>query len=132
MPLEQQHQHGCAVLIGLTVGTAVGGFGLGIADFVLSPKYENMYSQVIGKYKYKSEQTVTTGVIDPSGFAYEAVLSNRLEGVEATVWQKETKQDIYGESYEEISQWNAALYGQINPQITKEDGVFAWDVPDGL
>ena len=27
--------------------------------------------------------------------------------------------------------WDAENYGQINPQITNEQGIFAWDVPQG-
>lgn len=117
---------------------AIASLGLAIGDFVMSPKYDKMYEGIKEKYgNTGSGYTVdalgkVSGIIDPSGFVYEAVLSNRLEGVEATVWQKETKYDMYDEPYEEISQWDAVPYDQVNPQITQEDGIYAWDVPDGL
>lgn len=60
---------------------------------------------------------------DPSGFVYEAVPTNRVEGVTATVYYLDD---------ETIVQWNAEEFGQINPQITDEDGLYAWDVPQGL
>lgn len=62
-------------------------------------------------------------VYDPAGFVYEAVPSNRLEGVTATVYY----QDADGEAVE----WNADDYDQINPQDTNEAGMYAWFVPDG-
>lgn len=57
-------------------------------------------------------------IIDPSGWVYEAVPSNRLSGVTAAV---STASGL----------WNAAEYDQVNPQITDADGYFQWDVPEG-
>jgi len=37
---------------------------------------------------------------DPSGYVYEGVHSNRLEGVTATAYYKETGEDMYGDPYE--------------------------------
>lgn len=62
-------------------------------------------------------------VIDPSGFVYEAVESNRLSGVTAKIYEVAAD----GTRWE----WNAAEYGQINPQITGENGSYQWFVPDG-
>lgn len=62
-----------------------------------------------------------TFVADPSGFVYEAVTSNRLSGVTATVYEKS----------DTATPWNAKDYLQINPQITDESGLYAWDVPEG-
>ena len=61
---------------------------------------------------------------DPSGYVYEAVPTNRIEGVKATVF--------FDEDENVPAQWNAEEFGQINPQITEEDGLYAWDVPQGL
>ena len=61
-------------------------------------------------------------VYDPSGYVYEAVPSNRLEGVTATVYYKNGDQ---------ATEWDAADYDQLNPQVTGADGTFAWFVPDG-
>lgn len=71
-------------------------------------------------------------VQDPSGYVYEAVSSNRLEGVTATIYCKTKEEDMYGDVHDVITKWDAAPYLQVNPQITDENGTYAWDVPDGL
>ena len=70
--------------------------------------------------------------IDPSGFVYEAVPTNRVVGVQATIYYKETKEDMYGDLYDEIILWNAEEYAQKNPLFTDEHGMYRWDVPQGL
>lgn len=67
-------------------------------------------------------------VLDPSGNVYEALESNPVQGATATVWTK--KASSSGEAVQE-QEWNAAAYDQVNPQITGEDGAFAWDTPTG-
>lgn len=69
--------------------------------------------------------TPVNPIADPSGFVYEAVKSNRLQGVTATAYYKENDDD-YGMI------WNAEDYDQMNPLITDEMGVYSWDVPNGL
>ena len=68
---------------------------------------------------------------DPSGFVYEAVESNRLEGVTATIFYKEMVEDMYGDLKENIVKWDAENYGQENPLFTDEEGNYRWDVPEG-
>lgn len=70
--------------------------------------------------------------IDPSGFVYEAVETNRLQGVKATAFYKEQVEDIYGDLHDEVTLWNAEEYAQRNPLFTDENGMYAWDVPQGL
>lgn len=70
--------------------------------------------------------------IDPAGFVYEAVPVNRVEGVQASIYYKETKEDMYGDPYEEIILWDAEEYAQQNPLFTDENGMYRWDVPQGL
>ena len=70
--------------------------------------------------------------IDPSGYVYEAVSSNRVQGATATVYYKETLYDMYGDPYENIDKWDAAEYAQENPLFTDENGMYRWDVPQGL
>ena len=74
----------------------------------------------------------STPVRDPSGFVYEAVNSNRLEGVTATCYYKETVEDMYGDLHENIVVWDAENYAQENPLFTDSEGKYAWDVPQGL
>lgn len=71
-------------------------------------------------------------ILDPSGFVYEAVPTNRVEGVQASIYYKETKEDMYGDPYEEIVLWDAEDYAQKNPLFTDENGMYQWDVPQGL
>jgi len=54
---------------------------------------------------------------DPSGYVYEAVGSNRLEGVTATCYHKQTRMDEWGDLYEDEVVWNAEPYRQQNPHI---------------
>lgn len=70
--------------------------------------------------------------IDPSGYVYEGVFSNRLEGVTATCYYKETVEDMYGDKHENIVKWDASEYAQDNPLFTDENGYYRWDVPQGL
>ena len=68
---------------------------------------------------------------DPSGFVCEAVESNRLEGVTATCLYKKEVEDMYGDKHEEVTVWDAENYGQINPQLTDNQGMYSWMVPAG-
>ena len=63
--------------------------------------------------------------IDPSGYVYEGVPSNRLQGVTATCYYKDT------ETGEPVL-WDASQYEQENPLITDEQGNYRWDVPIGM
>lgn len=73
-----------------------------------------------------------TPIHDPSGFVYEGVSSNRLAGVTATCYYKETVEDMYGDLHENVVLWNAEEYAQKNPLFTDENGMYQWDVPQGL
>lgn len=74
----------------------------------------------------------STGILDPSGFVYEGVESNRLEGVTTTVFYKEMMKNIFGEDEEKVTLWDAENYAQVNPQLTDENGEYGWMVPSGL
>lgn len=71
-------------------------------------------------------------VMDPSGYVYEGVPSNRLQGVTATCFYKQTVEDMYGDLHDEVVLWDASEYGQENPLYTDENGFYSWDVPQGL
>ena len=61
--------------------------------------------------------------IDPSGYVFEAVVSNRVEGVTASCFYRDENGDMIW--------WNAAEYGQRNPLSTDGDGYYEWFVPVG-
>ena len=63
--------------------------------------------------------------IDPSGYVYEAVEDNRIEGVKTTAYHKENAED------EEAILWDASEYEQRNPLYTDTEGRYSWDVPEG-
>lgn len=63
-------------------------------------------------------------IYDPSGYVYEAVKSNPLQGVKATVQYLDTNSGKW-------EFWKAEEYDQINPQFTDEAGRYGWDVPPG-
>ncbi|MFC4386672.1 carboxypeptidase regulatory-like domain-containing protein, partial [Gracilibacillus marinus] len=65
-------------------------------------------------------------LIDPSGYVFEGSMDNRLEGAKAIVEQLQANNER-----EFWRMWDAENYGQINPQITDEDGRYGWDVIQG-
>ena len=74
-------------------------------------------------YIYTVDDVPATPVHDPSGYVYEAVPSNRLQGVTTSIYYQSNEGDVL---------WDASGYEQINPQITNEYGEYGWDVPQGL
>ena len=62
--------------------------------------------------------------IDPSGYVYEAVEGNRVEGATATIYK------LNKESGEWI-EWNAADFEQENPLKTNNEGAYAWFTDEG-
>ena len=61
-------------------------------------------------------------LIDPSGFVFEGSMENPLKGVTAVV-----EEQVNGT----WRQWDAAAFGQVNPQVTDEKGRYGWDVIQG-
>ena len=67
-------------------------------------------------------------LIDPDGYVYDARL-----GLEALLQGATVTCDTYDEDMQTWDRWPAELYqSQINPQITGEDGYYAFFVPPGL
>jgi hypothetical protein len=76
------------------------------------------------------EVEVPLGVelIDPDGYVYDA-----NQGLEAVIEGAVVTCDQYDEDLQSWSRWPAELYeSQINPQVTAEDGYYAFFVPPGL
>lgn len=78
-----------------------------------------------------------TLIIDPSGYVYEGVTTNRLEGVTATAywipWDMEDEDFFETAPTTEVTGelWNAEDCDQVNPVISNEVGYYGWDVPMG-
>ena len=87
--------------------------------------------EIEDKWDFSLPYPVVEPIIDPSGFVYEGVSSNRIEGVTATAYYKHTYEDMYGDLQQEIVLWDASMYGQENPLYTDEQGMYQWDVPQG-
>lgn len=60
---------------------------------------------------------------DPSGYVYEGVWTNRIEGVTTTAYMMNDQGDAV--------MWDASLHGQENPLITDAKGYYEWYVPEG-
>ena len=73
-----------------------------------------------------------TFIVDPSGYVYEGVSSQRIEGATATVFYQSEVEDLYGVVKTEAVKWDASEFDQENPLFTDADGKYAWDVPQGL
>jgi len=82
--------------------------------------------------KLKSSTPDAKVLIDPSGYVYEGVSSNRLEGVMTTLFYKQEVEDVYGDKHEETVLWDAENYDQQNPLYTDKDGHYQWYVPKGM
>ncbi|MCL1810388.1 MAG: leucine-rich repeat protein [Clostridiales bacterium] len=63
--------------------------------------------------------------MDPSGYVYEAVRSNRLKGAKMTAYHKDGPDGV-------PILWNAEEWDELNPIYTDGDGRYVWDVPEGL
>ncbi|HBN86095.1 MAG TPA: hypothetical protein DDZ89_19895, partial [Clostridiales bacterium] len=74
----------------------------------------------------KEKKKKITWLIDPSGYVFETIETNRISGVEASI--------LYSDAINgDFTFWSEAEQtGQNNPQITGSDGRFAWDVPSGF
>lgn len=72
----------------------------------------------------KKPQADPRFIWDPSGYVYEGIHGNRLEGVTATVMEQDPVTKAW-------NVWDAQWYNQKNPLITDRQGRYAWDVPEG-
>lgn len=61
--------------------------------------------------------------IDPSGYVFAGTEDNRLEGVTATIYERQEDGSW--------AKWDAEGWDQVNGQMTGSEGLFGWDVPAG-
>gem|GEM_PF-925451 len=84
----------------------------------------------------KGQKIKAKWTLDPSGYIYEAVTTNRLEGVQAAAyWVPYDENDpaFWDKAPEDGAGvlWDAADWNQINPVLTDSEGRYQWDVPEG-
>ena len=125
---------------------AMGGVDVALAknDVDMKAEFKSLYDSsvraismtkgcehIIGCLPTNDDFTVQV-LIDPSGYVYEAVPSNRIEGATASCYYKDSIQNEYGDWEVKEVLWDAENYeNQVNPQITNVEGRYGWDVPQG-
>ena len=105
------------------VGCILYGTGIIVNDIIvgfMNKEFENSIACLKG-----NATASVTWAIDPSGYVYEAVESNRLQGVTATAYYKADESST-------AQVWDASEWSQVNPLITDTNGCYAWDVPEGF
>ena len=104
-----------------------------IADYNNCDTDNNNNNDKKRKYKNHTYKKLVKPILDPSGYVYEAVPSNRVRGVKAEIYYYDYDLDDFGISAEEKSNiiWDAENYDQVNPIYTDASGEYAWDVPLG-
>ncbi len=84
--------------------------------------------------RYRRKPFIPYWLLDPSGFVYEGVEDNRIEGVTATALflpQDAAPNAADAKASHDWQFWDASWYLQENPQTTDAVGRYAWDVPPG-
>ena len=114
----------CLATMSLGPHFAVASVVLNVMVNVMGLLSEDLWALQESKILSGSEGFNINMLMDPSGFVYEAVESNRLKDVTATIYYKdpETGNAVI---------WNAQEYDQANPLITDSAGQYAWDVLEG-
>lgn len=73
----------------------------------------------------KDDQKKPNWKIDPSGYVFEAIDSNRIEGVLSTALVKDELLDDFI-FWDKAEEWE-----ETNPVLSDKDGKYGWDVPPG-
>ena len=86
-------------------------------------------------FKSGGKGSIFNWSIDPSGYVYAAVTSNRIEGAMVTAYwiPYDDEDETYWDNPDETKAvvWDSDEYSQFNPLTTDTDGNYAWDVPEG-
>ncbi len=77
----------------------------------------------LGSLTYTIAEVVI--LIDPSGYVFDAYTGKLLSDATAECFV------LKDEATGEWVSWDAQKYGQVNPQITLDDGKYGWMVPEG-
>jgi hypothetical protein len=95
--------------------------------FSITASYEKCKEEEIDRppVPWAKKKKRVRPIVDPSGYVYEGIEDNRVEGVTATIYYKENES-----ATEQL--WDAAEFGQENPLTTDAAGLYMWNVPQGL
>jgi hypothetical protein len=95
--------------------------------FSITASYEQCKEEEIDRppVPWAKKKKRVRPIVDPSGYVYEGIEDNRVEGVTATIYYKENES-----ATEQL--WDAAEFGQENPLTTDAAGLYMWNVPQGL
>ena len=124
-------------LASAVAGIALGPFGgilAGLAMSIFTGIIENNLDNAVEGYRIPSDSSMSF-LVDPSGYVYACVESNRISGAKVTTYwipYDEDDEDFWDNPDESKSQiWKADEYSQVNPLFTDDNGDYAWDVPEG-
>lgn len=82
---------------------------------------ESIYFVTEGGKRFKLAEIIV--LIDPSGYIYDKYTGERIKGATVTCETKNTEGSWV--------KWDADIYGQVNPQLTDDEGAYGWMVPSG-
>lgn len=106
-----------------------------IVKDVLLDMWEEELDANIKYLQGNADDSSVNWAIDPSGYVYEGVTSNRIPDVKVTVSYipyDETDENFWDSPKTENALiWDASEWDQVNPLYTDADGKYAWDVPEG-
>ena len=112
------------------LGSVVSGLFFGIM-FGLA---EHEIDKMVNGYRIPSDSDLNF-LVDPSGYVYACVESNRIAGAKVTTYwipYDEEDEDFWDNPEESSARiWEADEYSQLNPLYTDDHGDYAWDVPEG-
>lgn len=100
-------------------------------DYAMLTPEGDKEEETLCHYDYGYIAPPVTPIIDPSGFVYEGVEENRVEGATATIFYRKMEEDIHGDVNFQEYKWDAGEYDQENPLLTDSEGRYNWDVPQG-
>ncbi|MBQ1334118.1 MAG: InlB B-repeat-containing protein, partial [Clostridia bacterium] len=98
------------------------------SEYALAEERKNWvlkeYPGGILKYVWKDKAGEFTVTQDPSGYVYESVNEDTVQGVTASLYYSDAEDGSY-------SLWSDPYREQPNPQITGDTGNYMWMVPTG-
>ena len=113
------------------------GIALWVSGFIMANvygKYPDFFDGIASKISSFFGNPLNFS-IDPSGYVYAAVTSNRIEGATVTAYwiPFDEEDETYWDNPDETKAvvWDSDEYSQYNPLTTDAIGNYAWDVPEG-